>query len=78
MDEPAGTLRKEYERGQMSDLDGRGRRRRAVVLVLLLVGALTLIASCGAGDDAEDAGPVAQATDVDLSGVDVEMHHAVG
>ena len=48
------------------------------MLVLLLVGALTLIASCGAGDDAEDAGPVAQATDVDLSGVDVEMHHAVG
>ncbi len=62
----------------MSDLDRRGRKRRAVVLVLLLVGALTLIASCRAGDDAEDAGPVPQATDVDLSGVDVEMHHAVG
>ena len=61
-----------------TDVARRARTRRRVVVLLLSVGVLTLIASCRSGDDAEDTGPVPQATDVDLRGVDVEMHHAVG
>lgn len=54
------------------------RRLRPGVLGLLFVGALTLITSCGGGDDAYTTGAGAQTRDVDLSGTDVEMHHGVG
>ena len=48
------------------------------VLALLLVGALgVLLASCRSGGEAE-TGPPTGATASDLSGVEVEMHHAVG
>ncbi len=51
-------------------------RRRAIMLVFL-VGVLTLVASCRASDNAH-TGPLTQPSEVDLQGIDVEMHHAVG
>ncbi|MCH7846529.1 MAG: hypothetical protein IH850_11980 [Acidobacteria bacterium] len=48
------------------------------MLGLLFVGALTLITSCGGGNDGYNTGPGPQATGTDLSGTDVLMHHAVG
>jgi hypothetical protein len=47
-------------------------------MLAFLVGVLTLVASCRAGDDAQGTGPLPQGADVDLRGIDVEMHHAVG
>jgi hypothetical protein len=46
------------------------------LVLFMVVGALVLLASCRSNNEAE-GGP-AQATGVDLSGVEVEMHHAVG
>ncbi len=51
---------------------------RAGVVSLLFVGVLTLISSCSGSNDADEAGSVAQAVDADLSGVALQVHHAVG